>query len=382
MSASFHSLFISDAQESQNSDSVASRAMDLAIELEHWALPAAVFAGFIVLGYIVKIVVIHKLEKVFAKTSTDLDDLLLGALRRHIPIWILLAGLAVSAHFAPIKQQQIDLAGRGAVVGFWISLTFAVANLGSAFLSRYASRDDSGMTGSSLTRNILRSVIVAFGALLILQNLGVEITPLLTALGVGSFAIALGLQPTLADLFAGIHITLNRHVRVGDFVILETGLRGRVLDIGWRAVRILDGNDNVVAVPNGKLAGFIVTNTNFPEPSLLTPVECSVAYSANLEKVESIAITVAKEVQAAIPGGVPSFEPLVRFHTFGDNAILFRVVMRSRAIVDQGPLVHAFMKQLKARFDAENIEIPFPQRVVHFTGDRAFPSDRRSASAP
>lgn len=338
--------------------------------LKLWAAPGGVFLGAVLLGYIVQRVIIKKLEVLFAKTQTDLDDLLLAAIRRHLPIWFILGGLTVAARFAPVHDSHVELTERIAIVGFWISLTFATANLGSAFLSRFANKDDSGLAGASLTRNILRGIIIIFGALLILQNLGVQITPLLTALGVGSFAIALGLQPTLADLFAGIHITLTRHVRVNDVVLLENGVKGRVLDVGWRAVRVLDGNDNVVVVPNGRLAGFVVTNTHFPDTTLLTPIECSVSYNSDLTKVEATAISVAKSIQNEIPGGVPSHTPLVRFHTFGDNAILFRVVLRSQRFADQGLLVHEFMKKLKARFDAENIEIPFPQRVVTVLSDK------------
>lgn len=337
---------------------------------ELWMIPIGIVIGASLIGYVVQTVLIKKLEKLFAKTETDLDDLVLAAIRRHLPIWFFLAGLAVASRFAPVDQKHVHLAERGAIVGFWISLTFASANLGSAFLSRFANKDDSGVTGASLTRNILRGVIISFGALLILQNVGVEITPLITALGVGSFAIALGLQPTLADLFAGIHITLTRHVRVQDVVLLENGVKGRVLDVGWRAVRILDGNDNVVVVPNGKLAGMVVTNTHFPDTTLITTVECSVGYNCDLAKVEKVALEVARDVLQSVAGGVAKHTPLVRFHTFGDNAVLFRVILRAEKFGDQGILVHEFMKRLKARFEAENIDIPFPQRVVRIINEK------------
>jgi small-conductance mechanosensitive channel len=342
-------------------------------ELKAWILPACVFGGVIVAGYFLQATLVRKLEVLFAKTQTDLDDLVLAAIRKHLPIWSILAGIVIGLRYAPVTPNTHDLAERFAVVVFWISLTLASANLGSAFLARFANKDDSGVTGTSLTRNILRGIIIAFGALLILQNLGIQITPLLTALGVGSFAVALGIQPTLADVFAGIHITLTRHVRVGDFVILENNLRGKVLDIGWRDVRILDGNGNVVVVPNGRLAGFVVTNTHFPSTSMMVAVESGVSYNCNLDDVERIAMEVGTEVMRDVAGAVTTHVPVVRFHTFGDNAILFKIVLRVQSVGDQPLVIHETIKRLKARFDREGIEIPYPQRVVHVRGTLAKP---------
>jgi len=326
--------------------------------LREWVPTAIVFVVVILIGYIIQTIVVKKLEAVFAKTATDLDDLLLAAIRRHLPIWSILAGIVISLRFAPIDARHHDLAERFAIVGFWISLTFAAASLVSSFVARLGSRDETGVAGSSLTRNILRGVIVAFGALLILQNLGIQITPLLTALGVGSFAIALGLQPTLADLFAGIHITLTRHVRVGDVVVLENNVQGKVLDISWRTVRVLDGNNNIVAIPNGRLANMIVTNTQFPEATVHLAVDTAVAHRSDLDQVEKIAIEVGSEVMKTIPGGVPEFKPNVLFYKFGDGAIHFKLALRAQRFADQGPVIHETLKRLKLKFESEGIELP------------------------
>src|SRR6185503_15507020 len=110
---------------------------------------------------------------------------------------------------------------------------------------------------ASLTRNVLRGVILVVGALLVLDNLGIEIKPLLTALGVGSLAVALALQPTLSNLFAGLHITLSKTIRIGDFIELENGTQGFVTDIGWLATKLREGANNQVIVPNARLVEMI-----------------------------------------------------------------------------------------------------------------------------
>ncbi|MFN0207651.1 MAG: mechanosensitive ion channel family protein [Planctomycetota bacterium] len=356
-------MFIS-LQSEQAHSSASNFTERLLAVLNSWVTPAAVFIIIILIGYIIQAIVVKKLEAFFAKTTTDLDDLFLAAIRRHLPIWSILAGIVISLRFAPIDAEHHFLAERFAIVGFWISLTFAVANLASAMLARLGSRSDSGITGASLTRNILRGIIVTFGALLILQNLGIQITPLLAALGVGSLAIALGLQPTLADLFAGIHITLTRHVRVGDTVLLENGSQGKVLDISWRAVRILDGNNNLVAIPNGRFANMIVTNTQFPETTVFITIDTAVAHRSDLDQVERIAVEVGVDVMKTIPGGVPEFKPSVLFHKFADCSIHFKLALRAQKFADQGLVIHETLKRLKLRFESAGIESPPPPGSV------------------
>ncbi|MBL8693459.1 MAG: mechanosensitive ion channel family protein [Planctomycetes bacterium] len=330
-----------------------------------WLPSVGFLLGCWVLGYLVSSVLVYKLEALFRKTETQLDDLVLAAIRRHLPIWFLLSGIAVGARFAPINESHHVLAEKVAIAGFFLSLTFAAASLVTGLLTHYGKSAGTALATTSLAQNIVRGVVLVTGALLILQNLGVEITPLITALGFGSFAIALGLQPTLADLFAGVRVTLGGMIRVGDVVQLESGARGVVSDIGWGTTRIKDINENLVAIPNGRLVGMIVINTNYPAPEVAFAIEVGVSYRSDLERVERITIEVGEALMKELPQGVATHKPVVRFHTFADSSVNYRVMLRAKGADVQGIVVHEFIKRLKSRFDREGIEIPFPQRVVH-----------------
>ena len=206
---------------------------------------------------------------------------------------------------------------------------------------------------------------MGLGALIVLSNLGIAITPLLTALGVGSLAVALALQPTLSNLFAGFQIALARQIRVGDFVELETGQQGYVTDIGWRSTQIRELPSNLVIVPNARIAEIIVRNYALPENEQSALVQVGVSYSSDLDRVEAVTIEVAREVQRTVSGALSEFEPFIRYHTFGDSAIGFSVILRVREFTDRYLVTHEFVKRLHRRYAAEGIEIPFPQRVVH-----------------
>ncbi len=171
----------------------------------------------------------------------------------------------------------------------------------------------------------IRIVVVMIGLLVVLNGLGLSITPILTALGVGGLAVALALQDTLANLFAGLYLTVAKHIRIGNYIRLSSGEEGYLVDIDWRASRLRQLSNNTVLVPNAKFSQSIVTNYHLPDLELAVVIEASVDYASDLERVERIATEVARDVMQTVPGGVPGFEPFVRYHTFGDPGIGFSV---------------------------------------------------------
>jgi small-conductance mechanosensitive channel len=213
--------------------------------------------------------------------------------------------------------------------------------------------------------NITRILVFIIGVLIILQSLGISIAPILTALGVGGLAVALALQETLSNLFAGIQIIASKQIKPGDFVKLDSGEEGFVTDITWRYTTIRTLPNNMVIIPNAKLASALVTNYNSPEKEMAVLVQVGVSYDSDLEKVEKVVIEVGKEIMQEVKGGIPGFEPFIRFHTFGDFSINFSVILRGLEFVDQHLIRHEFTKRLHRRFNAEGIVIPFPIRTIH-----------------
>jgi small-conductance mechanosensitive channel len=255
----------------------------------------------------------------------------------------------------PIRQA-VDRALLAVVL---LVVVFSAARL-AAGLVRSIVLSRSGVAQSaSIFVNVTRAVVLGIGVLVLLQTLGISVTPLLTALGVGGLAVALALQDTLGNLFAGVQILASKKVQPGDFIRLDSGEEGHVVDINWRNTTIREAG-NIVTVPNAKLADAIVTNFHQPRRDMSVPVEVGVSYDSDLEEVEKVTLEVARDVLATVEGAVPAHQPSVRFRAFGDNGIDFVVILRAAEYNARYLIVHEFIKRLHTRYRAEGIEIPCP----------------------
>jgi small-conductance mechanosensitive channel len=252
-----------------------------------------------------------------------------------------------------------------------------------AGLVRTVTQSRSGVAASAtIFVNITRVVVLAIGFLVVLQTLGISIAPLLTALGVGGLAVALALQDTLANLFAGIHILASKTVQPGDYIRLSSGEEGYVEDINWRQTTVSDLSNNLIVIPNGQLAKTNMTNFMRPEQQLTITVQVGVAYDSDLEQVERVTAEVVAEVMREITGAVPEHEPAVRFHTFGDSRIGFTVILGVGEFSDQYRIKHEFIKRLHQRYRAEGIRIPAPTRTVALQQGAVVIPQQRTGDGP
>ena len=177
-------------------------------------------------------------------------------------------------------------------------------------------------------------------------------------------AVALALQDTLANFFAGLQVLASRQINLGDYIHLDGGQEGFVFDIGWRSATIRMLNNNMVIIPNTKLAQAIVTNYSLQERDFAVRTTIGVSYDSDLEKVERVTIEVARDVISRVEGAVKDFEPVVRFQSFADSSIQFNVVLRYSDYGAQDVAQHELVKALHKRYREENIDIPFPMRTV------------------
>jgi small-conductance mechanosensitive channel len=222
-----------------------------------------------------------------------------------------------------------------------------------------------------LAYGIIKGIIYLVGFLVLLAHLGISIAPLLTALGVGGLAVALALQDTLANLFAGLHILVEKSIRVGDFIRLETGQEGYVDDITWRTTRVRMLPNNMVVIPNSKMSQSVVTNYYLPEKRMSLLIPISVAYASDPEHIEHVLVEEAKEGAKSIPGLLSDPEPFVRFIPgFGESSLDLTLICQVREFTDQYLAQHELRKRIFKRFKKEGIEIPFPQRTVHLRREK------------
>ena len=245
-----------------------------------------------------------------------------------------------------------------------ITITRVLARTVDGVVTMYFERSNKDLPKTTLLNNILIGVIYVMGVLVILQYYGISIAPILTAAGVGGMAVALALQETLANIFAGLHLILSKQIRIGDYIRLGTGEEGRVTDIAWRFTTIVPvGASNTVVIPNKTIAGANITNFSLPTRSLNISVPVGVAYDSDLALVERVTIETAKEVLARVDNN-PNAKPLVRYTKFNDSSIDFAVILPSSQFDQQGLIIHDFIKALTDRYRIEGIDIPYPIRTV------------------
>jgi len=329
-----------------------------------WVQRVSYALGGLLVGLVLEGLVVARFRRIAATTAFQWDDLLLTSLRGLPTIWFAVAGVyfAVTAEGGelggPLRTAiAIVLIGSVALAG----MRFAGGAV--AIMSAHAM---GGTQSPTLIANLAKVAVALLAGVLLLENLGIDITPLITALGIGGLAVALALQDTLGNLFAGVQIILSRQVRQGDFVRLSTGEEGRVTDVKARNTTIQTAPDgNLLTVPNSVLATSIVKNYTLPELNLWVTVNVGVAYGSDLEKVERVTLQVAREVLAGTDGGVPSEPPIMFYREFAASSIDFVVRMLVRDYASQGAIRHAFIKRLHERYAEEGIEIPFPTRIVH-----------------
>jgi small-conductance mechanosensitive channel len=330
--------------------------------------PLGMMAGAWVLGLIGKRIILKKIAKFARKTSWRGDDVLVAALRRWILWWFLFAGAYLASLSVPVEASLLKLLHHVILVLFLLSLTIFASNMSVQFIGLYSENLKESLPKTTIFTNLTRIFVFLIGILIIFHTLGISIAPILTGLGIGGLAVALALQETLSNLFSGLQLIASKQIRPGDYIRLESGEEGFIVDINWRNTTVRELSNNLNIIPNSQIAKTIIKNYFLPEKVSSVLVQVGVAYESDLEKVERVTIEVARGVMREVPGGVSDFEPFIRYHTFGDSSINFTVILRAREFVDQYLVKHEFIKRLNRRYQAEGISIPFPMRTLHFAG--------------
>ena len=341
------------------------------IQLKGVVIPAAVALASAVVLLAVRGVALRILGRWAKKSDTRIDDIVIQSLSAPSVYWCLAIGLYVGIAVSEMSQRYVFQITKAIHIIVIVSITIAVANLVGKIFTEYVRKSQLPIPTTGLAYGTVKGVVLIIGFLIILSVLGISIAPLLTALGVGGLAVALALQDTLANFFSGIHILMEKSVRVGDFVRLETGQEGYVDDITWRTTRVRMLPNNMVVIPNSKLAQSIVTNYYLPEKRMSLLISIGVSYSSDPEKVERILVEEAKKAAGEIQGLLAEPEPFVRFIPgFGDSSLDFTLICQVAEFVDQYLAQHELRKRIFKRFNNEGIEIPFPHRTVYLREEK------------
>jgi len=342
------------------------------------AVVVFVVAAFVL--YYAAITLIALFKKLSSKTKTTLDDVLADKVRRPLKLISVVVAAFLAAQAA---YPDADIMGHSTFEVFKVLLMFCAIIFVDSILDGllfWSGKEMAHKTSSKfddeifpLFRKIARVLIYVIGLLIILSDLGVEIAPLIAGLGIAGLAVALALQDTLGNFFAGVYMLADKPIRPNDYIRIDgTEVEGTVVEVGWRSTKILTLANNYVFVPNSKVAQSIIINYYSPESRLGYVMDFSASYDDEPEKVVEALLDAAKEVEKRTGkitqegGGLTWARP----DNFGESAINYKVGVNVPTYVDKYTVRGEMVKEVYKQFKARGITIPYPTRTV-FLKDEA-----------
>lgn len=329
-----------------------------------WMKQILIVLIYAVLAKVCDFVIDRGLRRLANLTKVGFDDKIIDCVHRPIYWTVFCVGLLHALLFSTLPapwQTVVPAAVKTLILFVWVlSLNKAINRLRwddfSASLRLKVSADL-----FNLATKILRIAMIIIGILWGLAIWNVNLTPLFASAGIAGIAIALAVKDTLANFFGGISMFMDKTYKEGDYIVLDSGERGEVMDIGMRSTRIKTRDDVLITVPNSILANTKIINESAPEPRFRIRIPVGVSYGSDIEKVENILLGVA-EANSEV---VKSPEARVRFRAFGNSSLDFELLCWIKEPSLKGLVTHKILKQIYHSFAKENITIPFPQMDVH-----------------
>ena len=326
----------------------------------------AIILVYLILAKVADLVVDRILRRIAARTRISFDDKMVDFL--HVPIiwsvvWFgVLHALSIRPYLADPWQIVLPPLVKSFLLIIWLISAMKFLNLSVEHYMSGTQRE--GKIGKDLfllLKNLLRIVVIIAGLIWLLAIWKVSLTPLFASAGIAGIAIALAAKDTLSNFFGGISIFMDKAYKLGEYIILESGERGEVVEVGIRSTRIKTRDDVIITIPNSIMANSKIINESAPIPRFRIRVPVGVAYGSDLDKVEQVLL----EVINANPNVEKSPEPRIRLRTFADSSVNFEMLCWVGDPRAKGLETHKLLKAAYRAFDEQGITIPFPQRDVH-----------------
>lgn len=332
--------------------------------------PSIVFVITLAVAWLVRRIVLGSLRAWNRRTDTRPGLILAEALRGPTIIWMFILAGHLAIQSSELPAAVVATWGPNIATALWaISLTLMCMRVAGDIVRQYGAQIPGALPVTTLTQTLAQLAVLILGIVLTLSAFGFKITPILTALGVGGLAVALALQDTLSNLFAGFYIAVAGQIRMGDYIKLNSGEEGYVTDITWRSTAIRGLGSNMIIIPNSKLSQAIVTNYYLPEKKMASSVQVAVSLGADLDRVEKILLETALQGASEIPGMLAEPAPSVMFDPgVGDWSLGFTVGYQVAEFATQAGVRNQLRKRIYRRFQEEGIEMPFPTRSVYLRG--------------
>ncbi len=332
----------------------------------------------LVISYFLSELLVFISEKIILrltkKTKTDIDDLIVKRINKPISLILLLIGLRLALLPLGIKESILNPIESVIMSFIIIILTYIIIAVFDILIDNWGKKV-AEKTESKLDDRLIpvihkfsRIFISAIGLLFVLPVWGVQIGPLLTSLGIAGVAVAFALQSTLGNIFGGMSIIIDKSVKVGDKIRLDSETMGTVMDVGLRSTKIQTWDNEMITIPNGKLADSKILNFYEPGPSVRAAVDFGVEYGSDADKVRKVVTETLHKINGVLKeNAIKKNEPAIKvvMMEMGDFALKFRALFWVESFDIKFDTKALATEEIYNALNKAGIGIPFPTRTVH-----------------
>ena len=331
----------------------------------HYLQAAMIAVAFVLAGKIADWIISGIIGRIARRSSNDFDDSLIDLVHRPVFLSFVLLGFGVATmHLGMPDAPEFLTIGllKTIAIFVWVG---TLANFNNLLVRTFRMSNQSKLVQSgmlSLLHNVAKVVLAAMVVYFVFLAWNIDVTAWLASAGIVGLALSFAAKDTLSNLFAGVSIVMDAPYKTGDYIILDSGERGVVTDIGLRSTRILTRDDIEITVPNGIIGNSTITNEAGGPPSQhRMRIGVGVAYGSDLDHVIDTLQRVASDNEDILSNP----EPRVRFRQFGDSSLDFELLGWIAEPANRGRVKHELNCAVYRAFNEEGIQIPFPQRDLH-----------------
>lgn len=339
-----------------------------AVDITRYVAAAVIFIVLYALFQIIQRIVLIRLEKLAAKTTTDIDNVVIATVE-GIRSWVyVIVALYVALQLFALPTI-LDYIVTGAIL---FAIVWQAIEVASTLIEFFTKRvleqktdgeevDPNAANASNLISLIAKIVLWSLGVLFVLSNLGIEVTSLIAGLGIGGIAVAFALQGVLSDLFASFSIYFDKPFRIGDFVVTG-GDAGVVEHIGIMSTRLRTLQGEELVVSNNELTTARVQNFKKMDERRIVS-QFGITYETDYDKVKQVPDMVKAIFKDIESGRLDR----VHFASFADSALLFEVVyyVETSDYTKYMDIQQEFNFALMERFAAQGIDFAYPTQTIY-----------------
>jgi len=325
---------------------------------------------FYIFSKILAVVILTNIKKLTKKTKTKTDDIILKTINKPIVYFITIIGTKIAINVLPFSEKVLSNSQNILNSIIIIVLIVFIMKIANFFINtwgkKWAQKTDSSLDDEllPLIHKASNVIIIVIGAFFLLGEWNIDVTGLLAGVGIAGLALGFAIKDSLANVFGGISIILDKAIKVNDIVKLENGRMGVITDVGLRSTKMRTFNNELLIIPNGQMANSIIQNYKKPDLSVRIEVPFGVEYGSNPDKVKKVVKDTLNSIKT-ITKKNPNKPIQILFIKMGDSALEFIARFWVKDLKNKVAAEEEAVTKIYKNLNKSKIGIPFPTRTVY-----------------